>query len=503
MKSARFAFEWLRHLNEEERWVAGGIVFVYVCVYGPTLGAGFLTFDDPWLVRDNPLLAHFTWSTVWRIFSDFSPETRRILGAEYLPVRDLSVLFELAIFGSSTPPMRILNLVLLLLGAGALATTMRGLPGLGRYGWLVVFACLCLHPLHVESVAWLAGRKDCLAFAFVGLATWAYSGETQRRLFLAVAFSVAAVFSKAQAVVVGPLLLTCDVLAGRKPRYRVLGSIALVILGAMAIHSTIGGQQGTRLEMPVGRTATLSHTMAVVWLRYIGLAIWPSNQAVLYDVSVREAILWLPAIGYASLALITGAAAVAYTRRRAAWAAASWIWFVIPLIPVSQVLVPLPNLMADRYMLFSVTGLAMCLAWIGNRSAFWRIAVGIWLMSMAFFSWRHAQRFRSSVELFEHATRSTFQSVKAASQLGAAYEEEGERESARGAYLMALQRAGGNPSPTALLSVLGLARTEDSAQNAQRWLQLAESRWPGHPLIARTKRELSLQRGQESVAGSR
>ena len=86
-----------------------------VLAYLPSLAGGWLNWDDPWLVRDNPLLAQARWSDLWTILTDLSRPTRLALGAEYLPLRDLSYLFESRFFGLSPAVLRIDNLLIYLL----------------------------------------------------------------------------------------------------------------------------------------------------------------------------------------------------------------------------------------------------------------------------------------------------------------------------------------------------------------------------------------------------
>jgi hypothetical protein len=68
-------------------------------LYLRTATYGFVLHDDPWLIRDNRLLHELSTASVWRVLSDFSPEQRYRLGAEYLPVRDLSVMLDYAVYG--------------------------------------------------------------------------------------------------------------------------------------------------------------------------------------------------------------------------------------------------------------------------------------------------------------------------------------------------------------------------------------------------------------------
>jgi hypothetical protein len=115
-------------------WV-GLVGFV---LYLRTVAYGFVLHDDPWLIRDNRLLHELSVESVWRVLGDFSWEQRYRLGAEYLPVRDLSVMLDYALYGDWIGGQ---HLTQVLLYAGTCA----------------VLASLALMLTHSRSLAWLTG----------------------------------------------------------------------------------------------------------------------------------------------------------------------------------------------------------------------------------------------------------------------------------------------------------------------------------------------------------
>src|SRR5262245_33835197 len=164
--------------------------------YAPSLGGGFLNYDDGWLVEKNPVLERGDVGALAAIWTDLGARTREGLGAEYLPVRDTFVWLERRAFGASAAAMRSIGLALYLGGVLLMrAYLVRALPGVGEVAaWL-----FALHPVHAESAAWLAGQKDLLALLFVAAALVLYAAD--RRLWAVPGLVLAAVLAKSVAVI--------------------------------------------------------------------------------------------------------------------------------------------------------------------------------------------------------------------------------------------------------------------------------------------------------------
>ena len=145
-----------------------------VALYASTLTNGIINYDDTWLIRDNWIVKDPSIDSVRRIFFDLSFETRHVLGAEYLPVRDLSVMLDFALWGNHYGAHHATNLVLYIaaiwLWFGALVEL-----GIDRKVAGIAILVWAVHPAHAESVAWLAERKGLLAVAFSGATALCYA----------------------------------------------------------------------------------------------------------------------------------------------------------------------------------------------------------------------------------------------------------------------------------------------------------------------------------------
>ena len=229
--------------GEHESKCALLLVALVLLAYAPSFGAGFLNYDDGWLVAENPLLAPDAWRTPLLAFTDFSRETRLILGAEYLPIRDLFGWLETRVFGVWAPGMHAVSVALYafaaLLFRGALLRCLGG--GLGTELAAALFA---LHPVHAESVGWLAGQKDLLALCFVGGALYVHAGGRAHGRWSVPLLVLLASLSKSMSVAVLGLLVAQDLLLKRRPDWRLYaGSLASVAL-AMTAHVYVGGLVG-------------------------------------------------------------------------------------------------------------------------------------------------------------------------------------------------------------------------------------------------------------------
>ena len=142
-------------------------------LYAPTLGRGLVDYDDPWLYGGN-ILPSPSWASLHTVLFDLSSPQRYMLGVEYLPVRDLSVMADFAVWGSWWGGFHLTSLVgyeaSIALWFAALAAfgVDRRVAGLAVLLW-------ALHPSHAESVAWLAERKGVLGMMFAGACALGYA----------------------------------------------------------------------------------------------------------------------------------------------------------------------------------------------------------------------------------------------------------------------------------------------------------------------------------------
>jgi tetratricopeptide (TPR) repeat protein len=470
------------------------LVALTAAAYSPIFWAGFLNFDDPWLIEHNPYYAPDAWHTPWVAFVDLSRATRLALGAEYLPLRDLLGWLESRAFGLWAPGMHCVSVALYagaaLLLRGALLRTFGA--GLGVELASLLFA---LHPVHVESVAWLAGQKDVLALSFVCGALFVHAHDGPPRRAAVALLLLAAGLSKSMSVAAIVLLAAQDLVKRRRLDALLYAGCGVVLAAVLTLHLYVGGVVGI-LAPPAGgsRYAALI-SMGPVWLRYLALAFAPLQNSIAYDVPDRTH--WdLPALaGYVVLlGWLAGALAAARAGRlRPLYA---FLWFFGPLLPVSQVLAPLQNRMADRYLWLSALVPCLIYAWAleaaGARAAPRLRAPLIYGLGGALVAGSFALTltrstvFSDSLLLFSDGTRKTEHSTDAPLQLGDALEKHGRPEQACVAYREVLARAPVGPVSDARRASNALARIlakQGRLDEAEQVLRNARARFPDDPTV--------------------
>jgi hypothetical protein len=471
--------------HPSERWVRLGpilLLLLTALAYLPSLGGGFLNMDDPWLLESNRMLHHPSWGALWAVWTDLSLPRRLTFGAEYLPLRDTSHLIEACLTGISPLPLRLVNLSLYL---GVIVVVYRLLRTVLQIevSALLVTAVFALHPVHVESVAWLAGRKDLLAMLFAALAMHAYATRRQRALFWTPFWFLLAMLSKSMSVALPLLLPLFDIWAKKRPNFKVIGASLIAVAMTMPIHLYVGHLVG--MTQPHESVSGALATMGPVWLRYIGVLLWPRGCSLVHEVPTSNGWGFIAVLGNLCVAVIGVLAVQHWRAKRPQWLLAMG-FFLIPLLPVSQIIAPLQNKMADRYLWWSVIALGVVLLQLTKN---WpRVGIIVCLTFLGFCLAVTAERaslFGNSALAFADATRKTSHNGVAPYQLAMALEAQGDNEPAREAYEEVWRRTQGC-NDTARRATNNLARLEARQGNLDRaeWvLRRGLQHFPSDPVM--------------------
>jgi len=354
-----------------------GLALLVLAVYWGSGSHAFLDFDDGEYVAANPHVANgLTGAGVRWAFTAFH-------AANWHPVTWLSHMADVQLFGMNAGAAHRINVAIHLLDTLLLFHVLRKMTGAS---WRSAFAAALfgVHPLHVESVAWISERKDVLSvFFFLGTLA-AYAAWTRDRRPWKIGAALGSyglgLMSKSMLVTTPFLLLLLDFWPLRRfegasatdgtpripGRRLLLEKLPFLSLALLAGAATFRAQSQAGATAPIA-SFPLAQRIAnapVSAARYLADIFWPSRLAVFYPhpSSLGDRV---PASAWMSasllLAVIT-AAALAHPRRRP-WLAMGWTWYLVSLLPVIGLVQVGSQARADRYTYLPLIGIFVALAW--------------------------------------------------------------------------------------------------------------------------------------------
>lgn len=343
-------------------WLLVGALGFAIAIYAPALRYGLVSYDDQMLFGDNWIVQDPSWSSLRTIFGSLDVSERLALAPEYLPIRDLSVMLDYAVWGDWYGGFHLTNLILYLVAIVVWFIAFQDL-GIDRRVAGAAVLLWAVQPAHAESVAWLAERKGLLAAAFAGLSAIGYArfraGSSWRWLALATFMAVAAIWSKAHgAFAIGAFAAFEILLPARRVSWR-RSLAALGIIGGVALCAFIPVLLVARSAAVVG-SGSRPEVAAAVHGFYIRLAALLVKSSISYELGSTVDKM----IGVAGLLAII---AVLVRARSAPLRAGAALW-LITWLPVSHLLLPLEMVVvADRYLLLPSLGFALIVAALVSR----------------------------------------------------------------------------------------------------------------------------------------
>jgi Flp pilus assembly protein TadD len=381
---------------------AAAVAAVTILTYSGSFGGQFVS-DDVVSVRGNPLLRSLAWDNLVRIFTSFDD-------ANYIPVKVLSLAIDYRLWGSSPTGFHVMNLALHVGGALFVLAILRR-TGLSPGAATLAAALWAVHPLQVESVAWISERKNVLSGFFFFAAFRIYldfSDRARARSYVAMLGLYAlALLSKMNTMVLPALCLAYEVAFRHRLRRRdLLASVPLFVLGGVVGWYTLRGS-------PVHADAWHGGSALVTWLsstvvvfRYLATLLLPRDLVIQYQVHLYGSPLDVPV-----LLALTGLVAIATATFLLLWRrqrVAFWIlWFFICLAPMLNV-IPFRSLMQDRYMYLPLVGAIALVAstldaMVRARSARTALAVAatVLVLASAVRSHRQVEMWGSALTLWQ------------------------------------------------------------------------------------------------------
>jgi tetratricopeptide (TPR) repeat protein len=480
-------------------WVCLGLALLVVAVYSGVARHGFVNYDDDHYVYENRQVRQgLTATTVGWAFSTGH-------ASNWHPLTWISHMMDVELFGMESAAggstlegpggHHLMSVALHLLNTLLLFFVLRAMTD-AFWPAVCVAALFAVHPMQVESVAWVAQRKSVLSGLFWMLTLLAYFAYTQRstllRYLLVVVLYAAGLAAKPMIVTLPFVLLLLDFwplgrvrsgtrLFDRRHGWLILEKLPLFALTAASCIVTYFAQAETAVRsldaVPMGaRVANVPQA----YLAYLAKLVWPDGLAVLYP-------LWSEGVSLAGavvalLVLVAVTIAILRYRSRCPWFCVGWLWFLGTLVPVIGVVQVGNQAYADRYAYLPYIGLFMAVVygvhgWLRDRpyrrTVLGAVAVAV-VASFAVCAWVQTSYWKDGLTLFSRALAVTEKNATAFNNRGCEYVRQGEHLLAlndfeqaitlRSGYVVAYNNRGG------IYQLMG--KREEAALDFARAIQL-------------------------------
>jgi len=360
--------------SKQDAVLAVALCAVTLLVYSPVLANGFIFFDDPGYVGNPYVLRGPTPAGLHWAFTVF------LLG-NWIPLTLLSHMLDARVFGAWAGGHHLTSVLLHAANTVLLFLALRRLTG-ARWPSVAVAALFALHPLHVESVAWVAERKDVLCAFFWMLTLLAYVRYAERpgtgRFLPVAAGFVAALMAKPMAISLPFVLLLLDAWPlGRWqpfertshhgasfPRIAFEKTPLFLIAAASSVVTILAQRSDEALRSWDQYRVGLRIANALVsYVRYLGKTVWPADLILFYPFVPIPA--WQAIGAGALLAALCVLAALAARRRP--HLLVGWLWYLGTLVPVIGLVQVGGQALADRYTYLPHVGLFVAAVWGGSE----------------------------------------------------------------------------------------------------------------------------------------
>jgi protein O-mannosyl-transferase len=428
--------------------VAATLAILTLATYASVRSFGYVELDDPLYITENPhVRAGLTLDGVQWAFTTGT-------AANWHPLTWLSHMLDVSLFGVAPGPHHLVNL---LFHTASTLILFLVLHRMTSSVWRSAFvaAAFALHPLRVESVAWVAERKDVLSAFFWMLTMAAYAGycrqPSRRRMAGVAVVLVLGLMAKPMLVTLPFVLLLLDLWPLERWSLNNRGALGplikeklpLLMLSAASSVATVvaqssGGAMAGLQAVPLGLRLENALLSSVAYLRKM---IWPADLNLLYPLPDE---ITSAQLAIAALVLLTISVVALKSAKSRPYLLVGWLWYLGTLLPVSGVIQVGVQAMADRYTYIPTIGVAIMVAWLPVpamlRSSAARTVVpvvaGAAVIAMAVATYNRLPVWRNNVTLFTDATMRTMNldEYSAHLTLGATLLEQHRFEEARAHY---------------------------------------------------------------------
>jgi tetratricopeptide (TPR) repeat protein len=443
------------------------LVAATLAFYNPIVHNTFTDFDDSvYILKNLQVQSGLTWNTVKWSFTTFH-------AGYWHPVTWISHAADCQMFGLNPAGHHYINLLLHAVNAVLLFLLLWRATGL-TWPSLFVGALFALHPINVESVAWVAERKNVLSMTFFLLALYAYdryarTGKRSLYAWVAILFAMG-LMAKPQIVTLPFVLLLWDYWPLQRLRLSQAHAEAAVVVGSSAspaprsfgflvwekwplfilaaadsvitvIAQRAGAAVRTSAEVPI--PARIDNVF-VSYVRYLGKMFWPSHLAPMYP-HPGNSLPPVEVMGALSLLLLISALVCHWRGRR--YLLVGWLWFLGTLVPMIGIVTVGEQAMADRFAYIPCIGLFIAVAWTVNDwatsaqaqsaeashprpNAAWLAAAAVLICALGLLTYHQLSYWRDDETLWRYTLSVTDRNYMAHDNLALALAKEGRSDEA-------------------------------------------------------------------------
>ena len=439
-------------------------------LYLPALNNGFVNYDDPdYLTANAHVLQGLNAANIKWAFGTDNP------AANWHPLTWMSHMLDVQLFAlqprghhASSVLLQTCDVVLLFLAL----FVMTGRP----WPSAAVAALFAVHPINVESYAWVAERKAVLSVFFMLLTLITYAWYAKRPSYLrylgVALFFLCALMSKVMIITLPFAMLLLDYWPlGRFANFdgtaSAKSSLPRLLLEKVPLFLLSTGAGWLTLQIHRKEKA-LTAAMPLAWRMknviysyavYLGKTFWPTRLAVFYPHPENSLATWKVLLGAVVLA---GISILVYTNRRRKYLVVGWLWYLGTAFPMIGLIQSGRQGMGDRYAYLPLIGIFIAVIWLfadlANEHK-WNLQIlaGGFLMlliAFAFVTQKQIRYWRNSITLFTHTLDVTSRNAIAENNLGSALVDAGQAQAAMPHFLAAVQFAPDLPSAHYNLGVL-------------------------------------------------
>ena len=471
-----------------------GLIVAVLVVYAPVKTYPFIVLDDLVYIVWNSHLHQLNWDMVKWSFTAFH-------ASNWQPLSWLSHALDYHFFLLDAGRHHETNMLLHAANAVLLFWVLSRATGyLGRS--CVVAGLFALHPINVESVAWVAERKNLLSLFFFLLALGAYNWYARRprveRYLVVAALFALGLMSKAQVITLPFVLLLWDywplgrmlpsdaphsaangALKTAPPRsfwWLVIEKLPLLALSAASAILTVKAQTGETANTMIGGVNSFSlasrlSNALIAYARYLGKAIWPTHLAFFYPHTRNSSPGWQ--VVAALLLLVTTTVLVILGRQRR-YLVVGWFWFLGTLVPMIGLVQVGSQAMADRYAYLPFIGVFIAVTWgLAECMERWPLAK-LWLpagslavlVCLSFAARRQLSYWSDDLTLWEHSSEVVKNNWMAENSIGEDLLRKGDRDAAIPHF-----RAAADMEPLAVFPHYHIGIYEEERQHPHEALQ--------------------------------